>query len=446
MPGGSRSRKRLPRLGPITKTNPIGGYNLRPRDSLIPFKNNNPSPHNVVVSPPSLTSDDLHSVLLALKEPCKVIDGRITVCGLAKDTTSVFFADYMNAGRNVDGAKALKLGDIAALVTADTQGDVAKPKVLIRGTFGSSGVTISGGNSSGLVGPGGIQGYGGRGQGMSYLLKFKDTFGNGGPSVSSFNGGNSGGLGLQGGLAGGSFGYGVLGQGPPLGDSQHPLNLSSGGGSVISSFGSSVDVTGLSTSGGLPPSSLRVDGGGVSGDSYLGGRGASYGGKGSGIEAGLGIVFGPFGGRGSSYGVIDSGGGSQSPNSLGAGSGAGYSGSHFGGPGLSYGGTGSGGGVELGTGVGGAGPSYGRIGSGVAGFGTRFAKPGGRHGGISSDGGVGLGSGFGGLGPLGQMSHCGLSPASMKTSSESAHYSLSSGSADQTQQQKKKYKVAHYNL
>lgn len=143
---------------------------------------------------------------------------------------------------------------------------------LMQGTFGSSGVTASCGNSCGLVGTGGIQGYGGGGQGMSLSAQvqgpgdgvrpevvnssqqssmqgsFASQFGNGGPSVGSSYGGNSGGLGLQGGPDG-SFGYGILGKGSPLGHSQHPLNFSSGGGSVISSFGSSVGGMGLSTSG-----------------------------------------------------------------------------------------------------------------------------------------------------------------------------------------------------
>nr|GEV29333.1 hypothetical protein [Tanacetum cinerariifolium] len=95
---------------------------------------------------------------------------------------------------------------------------------------------------------------------------------------------------------------------------------------------------------GLQPSSLRVDGGGFSGNAYLRGPGASYGKKGSGREVGLGIGFGPFGGHGSSYGS-----GSQAPKSLKAVSVASYDSLHFGGPGLSYDGTGSCGGVELGT-------------------------------------------------------------------------------------------------
>ncbi|PWA36852.1 Nucleotide-binding, alpha-beta plait [Artemisia annua] len=238
--------------------------------------------------------------------------------------------------------------------------------------------------------------------------------------------GGGGGLGLQEG-PGGSFGYGVLGKGPPLGHSQYPLNLSSGGGSVMSSFGSSVGGMGLSTSGGLQPSSLRVDGGWFSSDSHLGGPGASYGGKGSGREAGLGLGFGPFGGRGSSYGGTESGGGtglsthgSQAPSSLGGDNGGRYGGSHFGSPGLRYGGTCRNGGVELGTRVGGAGPSYGGLGSGVAGLGSGFGgsdasfvreSSGGEVGlsaslggpsacyGVSGSGrGVGLGGGFGVLG------------------------------------------------
>ncbi|XP_071717338.1 uncharacterized protein [Rutidosis leptorrhynchoides] len=108
---------------------------------------------------------------------------------------------------------------------------------------------------------------------------FVSQFGGRGPSGSSANGGNVGGLGLSGGL-GGTFGYGGGVQGPPSGHSQDVVTSNSGSGFGLSSFGSISGGSRLSTNGGYAPS---YSGGGYGGSRFssLGGTllGSTFGGR-----------------------------------------------------------------------------------------------------------------------------------------------------------------------
>lgn len=141
---------------------------------------------------------------------------------------------------------------------------------------------------------------------LNQQSSYASQFGGGGPG--GIYGGNSGGLGLAG--PGGISVYGGGGgQVPPLSHSQHPLNSNLGGGTGLSSFGSNGGGPGLSTNGSQVPSSLRGGGGGFSsglgGGGGYGGAGVSYGGLGGAGGAGLGGAGGGFGGSGqrSVYGL-----------------------------------------------------------------------------------------------------------------------------------------------
>ncbi|KVH93129.1 UBP1-associated protein 2C-like [Cynara cardunculus var. scolymus] len=334
-----------------------------------------------------VTYRHIDGALMALKEPSKKIDGRMTVTQLASagftngasvtanlqtlDVSSrkiyvgnvpydmpgerllAHFSSYgeMEEGplgfdkitgksrgfalfiyKNVDGARASLVDPVKTI-----DGHQLNCKLANDNKRGNSGGMAA--PPAAAVASAQVQGSGDRvkpevirvnlNQQSSMQGSYASQFG-GGPG--GIYGGNLGGLGLAG--PGGISVYGGGGgQVPPLSHSQHPLNSNLGGGAGLSSFGSNGGGPGLSTNG------------------------------------------------------------SQAPNSLGGGSGGFSSG--------------------LGGGGGGVGVSYG--------------------------GGAGVGGGGSGFGGSGQRSLYGLPPGSVRMSSggypESAHYSLSSGSAYQSQQQ-----------
>ncbi|KAI3716223.1 hypothetical protein L6452_23414 [Arctium lappa] len=129
---------------------------------------------------------------------------------------------------------------------------------------------------------------------LNQQSSYASQFGGGGPG--GMYGGNLGGLGLA--VPGGVSVYGGGGgqippQVPPLSHSQHPLNSNLGGGTGLSSFGSNGGDPGLSTNGSQAASSMGGGSGGFSsGYGGGGGGGVSYGGLGGFGGSGQRSVYG----------------------------------------------------------------------------------------------------------------------------------------------------------
>nr|GEX10100.1 UBP1-associated protein 2C-like [Tanacetum cinerariifolium] len=418
---------------------------------------------------------DVESADACLVDPKKIIDGHELYCERETD-------------------KKVKEGKMVAPVQVRGSDDGVRPDALNlthpnlrQGSCGShldsggpSGVSAYGGILGGLgvTGkPGGISGYGGGGSPLrhsDHLLNMNFRYGSGLSPYGSAGGFGGSHLGDRGAI------YGGMGSDPDAsydrttGDREVRLGVSYGG------HGASFDRT-ISdgeawlrdryAGRGASYDRTRSDGEVLLGDRYDG-RGASYdrttgdgeallhdryGGLGASYDRTTGdgeaLLRDKYGGRGASYDRTTGDGeallrdryggrGTSYDRTIGDGE-AGLLG-RYGGHAAIYDRTTGDGEALLGDRHGGRGSSYDRTtGDGDALLGDRYGDRGASYGGMGSSRGVGLGTSSGGSG---HGSRYVMSPRSMRGLSggypESAHYSLSSGSTDQTQQQNKRYKYS----